>query len=114
MKKLVLGAALSMLLAAPAHAEITVGMFLAKAEAVKAGKDPNGRKILRAEMDRADRDFQTRYRSGAIRDVCIKGSASLEPEFVLNYFRSLPPPQRAMTGMNAGFYGAMKKRFPCW
>lgn len=114
MKKVATALALSLAVSTPAHAEMSVDMFLQRFTAMRAGKDPQASKILRNEMDRAARTFQERVRSGAIRDVCVQSGNTLEPEQLVNYFRSLPPPQRAMTNVTAGFYGAMKKRFHCW
>ncbi len=114
MKRWVPALLIGLIVATPAHAEMSVDMFLQRFKAVQAGKDPQGSKILRGEMDRAARTFQQRVQSGAIRDVCVQNGGTLEPQQIVNYFRSLPPQQRVMTNVTNGFYGAMKKRFPCW
>lgn len=113
MRRLVIAAALAGL-AAPAHADIPVSLFLPRYDAVQTKKaDPKLVQQVRYHLAEAENLYARRAMSGQARDVCNTYNRPLPRHQLINFLRSLPPPQR-LTGLNAAYHGAMKKAYPCW
>ncbi|WP_423606685.1 hypothetical protein [Sphingomonas sp. MS122] len=112
-----------MLAALPASAQaMTVGQFLAKANALKAkGILAIGSpdiKLLRAEVqsvaDAYRADLTAARKAGRTPHSCPppKGKAKLGAKEVMAEFNAIPPAQRGMS-VKTAFYAMMKKRYPC-
>lgn len=114
MKKGCAAFALLIGLSTPARADIPVSMFLPRYEAAQSkSADPKLVKQMRAHLAEAENSYLARWTRGQVRDVCNSYNRPLTRGQLLNFLRSLPPPQRMM-GLNAAYHAAMRKTFPCW
>jgi hypothetical protein len=105
--------------AAPASAEMSVGTFVSKGEALKAkgvtAMFSSDLKLLQAEMKKASTVYRARINNdkaaGRPAHSCppAKGKASLNSDEVMSYFKTLP----ASTALSAGMASLMKKKYPC-
>ncbi len=107
------------LAAAPASAEMSVGTFVSKGEALKAkgmtAMFSSDLKVLQSELKKASTIYRARLdqdkAAGRPAHSCppAKGKASLNSDEVMGYFKTLP----ANTGLYGGMAGLMKKKYPC-
>ncbi len=124
--KLLVGFALAGLALVPASAfaqAMSVATFLAKADALEKkgmlalmssdvgllkAEVQNSSKLYRAQID-GDKAAKRPAHS------CPppKGTVKMSSDELIAYYRSIPVAQRAATSTKAGFYGLMKKRYPC-
>ncbi len=111
--------AIALGLATPAAAEMSVGTFVGKADALKAkgilAMASSDIGLLKAEVQSAGTAYRARLAAdqAAKRPVhsCPppKGSVTMQSDELIAHFRTLP----AATGVNDGFAALMKKKFPC-
>lgn len=111
------------LLATPAHAEMPIATFLAKADALKAkgmlAVMSSDIGLLKKEVQTAGKSYRARIdgdkATGRVPHSCPppKGAVKMDSEELIGHFRNIPQPQRATTNVTAGFYSLMKKKYPC-
>ena len=121
MKRLILAAVLSCLVASGAQA-MTVAEFLAKAHALQAkgvlaafSSDIGLLKNEMAGVSTAYRaDLAAQRAAGAKPHSCPppKGQVSMTSTDLIAEIEKIPAPQRGMS-MKAAFYGIMQRRYPC-
>jgi hypothetical protein len=111
----------SLPLAAPAHAEMSVATFLAKADGLKAKgmaavASPDMGKI-RAEMKTVTTGYRAQLQSdraaGRKPHSCPAAKSKMDSEELMGHFRAIPAAERAKTSVKTAFYGLMKKKYPC-
>jgi hypothetical protein len=104
-------------LAVSAMAEMSVGNFVSKAEELKkkgifalASSDVG---LLKGEMQAVTTAYRDELRAaraaGRPTHSCPPAQSKMDSDEVIAHFRVLPP----ATGIKAGFYGLMKKKYPC-
>jgi hypothetical protein len=117
---LVFGTLVLGMIASPAHAEMSVATFLAKADALKA----KGMMAMMSDIGLLKQEMKvatTAYRAQLVGDKAAKRPAhSCPPEKgqmnsdeLMTYFRTIPAAQQPRTSVKTGFFGMMKKKFPC-
>jgi hypothetical protein len=118
---LIFGTLVFGVIASPAHAEMSVATFLAKADALKAkgmmAMMSSDIGLLKDEMKVAT----TAYRAQLVGDKaakrpahsCPPEKAQMNSDELMTYFRTIPATQQPRTSVKAGFFGMMKKKFPC-
>ncbi|HEX8381998.1 MAG TPA: hypothetical protein VF592_01345 [Sphingomonas sp.] len=120
MKRLVLGAAMALGLAAPVQAAMTVGEFIAKANALSA-KGPmalfsSDLGLLKREMTGVARQLKAegaqRRAAGLPPRACPPKGAKMGPAELMSAMNAIPPAERGMS-LKDGFVRAMSARFPC-
>jgi lysylphosphatidylglycerol synthetase-like protein (DUF2156 family) len=112
-----LAAAALGLIAAPAHAEMSVGTFVVKADALKKkgmmAMMSSDVGLLKKEMGAATlayrNDIKAARATGRPPHSCPPAKGSMNSDDLIAHFRTLP----ANTGIKAGFYALMKKKYPC-
>lgn len=96
---------------------MTVGTFLTKADALKAkgilalvSPDIG---LLKQEMGVVTTGYRDEIKAaraaGRTPHSCPPPKSSMQSDVLINHFRALP----GNTGLKAGFYSLMKKRYPC-
>lgn len=116
-------AALALLIATPASAEMSIATFIAKADALKAkgmlAMMSSDVGLLRGEMKTVTTayraDLQASRTAGKTPHSCPppQGKAQLGSDELLAHLRSYPAPQRPQISVKTAFYAMMKKRYPC-
>ncbi len=105
------------LVAAPAHAEMSVGTFVTKADALKKkgvmAMMSSDIGLLKREMGAVTvayrNDIKSARTSGKPPHSCPPAKGSMSSDDLIAHFRTLP----ANTAIKTGFYGLMKKKYPC-
>ncbi len=107
--------------AVPVHAEMSVATFLAKADGLKAKgmmalTSPDMGKI-KAEMKSVTTGYRAQLQAdraaGRKPHSCPGPKSKMDSEELMGHFRAIPAAQRATTSVKTGFYGLMKKKYPC-
>jgi hypothetical protein len=121
MRKAAWVAALLIVSAAPAHAEMSIATFLTKADALKAkgffalGSSDIG--LLKSEVSSAVASLkaETEAAKGAGRrpPACVPHGTKLSSDDLMAHMRSYPPAQRNIVSVRTALYTLMAKRFPC-
>ena len=110
-------ALLLLAVAVPAHAEMSVATFLAKADALEkkgmlAMMSPDVG-LLKQEMGKVTTSYRDDIRAarseGRRPHSCPPPKASMNSGDLMAHFRTIP----GSTGLKAGFYSMRKKRYPC-
>lgn len=105
------------LFAAPASAEMSVGTFVTKADALKKrgmiAMMSSDVGLLKKEMGAATlayrNDIKAARSAGKPSHSCPPAKGSMNSDELIAHFRTLP----ANVGIKAGLYGLMKKKYPC-
>jgi hypothetical protein len=113
----------ALLMAVPAHAEMSVAAFLAKADALKAkgvfAMMSSDIGVLKTEVQTAGRAYRTQIdgdkAAGRAPHSCPppKGKVAMDSEELMGHFRTIPQPQRPHISVKTAFYALMKKKYPC-
>jgi hypothetical protein len=100
-----------------ARAEMSVGDFVVRADALKSkgvlAMMSSDVKLLGKEMDAVTTAYRAELKAaraaGKRPHSCPPAKGSLKSQELITHFRSLP----ASTGVRSGFYSLMKKKYPC-
>ncbi|MEQ1548713.1 MAG: hypothetical protein ABL918_08700 [Chakrabartia sp.] len=120
-RRIIAASALCSLFATPASAEMSIATFLAKADGLKAKgmlamMSPDFKSLM-AEMNVVQTGYRAEIKSAkaARRPLhsCPPAKATVNSDELLAHFRTIPTQQRPETSVKTGFYGLMKKRYPC-
>jgi hypothetical protein len=114
-------AALLAVSAAPAHAEMSISTFLAKADALKAkGFFAFGSpdiSLLKSEVANSVASLKAESaaakKAGRRPPACVPQGTKLSSDDLMAHMRAYPEAQRNAVSVKAALYGLMSKRFPC-
>ena len=120
MKRILLAATLALGLAAPAHAAMTLGEFLAKANALHAkGAMAIFSRDLKPVMNEMKGAFaalktegERRKAAGLPPRACPPAGTKLDSKQLLAMLNAVPSAERGMS-VKDGLLRAMSQRFPC-
>ncbi len=111
------------LIAVPAHAEMSIATFLAKADALKAkgilAMMSSDIGLLKGEIQTAGKAYRAQIiadkAAGRTAHSCppAKGKVAMGSDELIGHFRTVPQQQRPATSVKTAFYGLMKKKYPC-
>lgn len=105
------------LFAVPAYAKMSVGTFVAKADTLKKkgilAMMSSDVGLLKKEVGAVTlayrADIKAARSAGKPPHCCPPAKASMNSDELITHFRTLP----SSTAIKAGFYGLMKKKYPC-
>lgn len=105
----------------PAPSEMTVDMFLQRADRARAFgprafMSPDYI-LLKAELQRVARRYTAEVKAsraaGRVPHSCLPPNPDLTPEQLVVHMRTIAPGQRPKTTVRTAVYSLLKKRYPC-